>query len=312
VGGIEDVSFVDGRHGWLVSFNCADITGHLYRTTDGGRSWQSLGTPTVHSCGGGPSFVSFVDARHGWLEALDPNGPGGRLLRTTDGGNTWKLVDGSESLPCLEPVALTTPNDGWMARSSLYNTPFCTAHALTTHDGGRSWRQAAVPVPRTPPASEFDLPRFFGRRGVVAETMASRPSPTTRKQTARAVAFAATTDAGTTWSLRSIRSIGPCQLKLDGPYFSVAIWPSSIASPSTWWVIGGREHANVQITTDAGKHWSTVVAQGLPPGCSTADVSAASSRTALVLVRVPFGPFGPTILYMTHDGGRTWRKVAFP
>ncbi len=66
VDAIDDVAFVDRRHGWVAAYNCATVAVYLYRTSDGGRSWQSLGKPASHSCGGGPTFLSFVDDRRGW------------------------------------------------------------------------------------------------------------------------------------------------------------------------------------------------------------------------------------------------------
>src|SRR5439155_14619887 len=86
---VDDVVFVDPSHGWIAAYNCAQASVYLYRTSDGGRSWQALGRPASRSCGGGPTFLSFVDPLHGWMEPASPNGPVGPLMRTTDGGRTW-------------------------------------------------------------------------------------------------------------------------------------------------------------------------------------------------------------------------------
>src|SRR2546421_6534039 len=92
--GIDDVVFTDRRHGWVAANDCirGGASVYLYRTSDGGRSWRSLGAHGTHSCGGGPTYLSFVDARNGWMEPVSPNGPGGELLRTRDGGASWSLV----------------------------------------------------------------------------------------------------------------------------------------------------------------------------------------------------------------------------
>ena len=33
---IEDVSFVDPRHGWVAAYDCANVSVYVYRTSDGG------------------------------------------------------------------------------------------------------------------------------------------------------------------------------------------------------------------------------------------------------------------------------------
>jgi hypothetical protein len=115
INAIDAVDFVDRRHGWVAAYNCENVAVYLYRTSDGGRSWRSLGKPGYHSCGGGPTYLSFVDERHGWMEPVSPNGPVGDLFATSDGGRTWQhLLTGpansvtpSRGLPCLAPISFS-------------------------------------------------------------------------------------------------------------------------------------------------------------------------------------------------------------
>jgi threonine/homoserine/homoserine lactone efflux protein len=103
--GIDDIAFLDSRHGWMVAYDCANVSVYLYRTDDGGRTWQSLGAKAEHSCGSGPTWLSFVDHEHGWMEPVSPNGPVSVLLRTSDGGRTWTpLANLQRNLPCLAPM----------------------------------------------------------------------------------------------------------------------------------------------------------------------------------------------------------------
>ena len=37
INAIDDVAFVDQRHGWIAAYNCARAAVYLYRTSDGGR-----------------------------------------------------------------------------------------------------------------------------------------------------------------------------------------------------------------------------------------------------------------------------------
>jgi photosystem II stability/assembly factor-like uncharacterized protein len=72
-------TFTDPVHGWV-----ADGV-HIYATSDGGRTWQSLATnrPLRRV-----SELDFVNSTVGW--AVD----GGQLLATTDRGKTWTTLAG--------------------------------------------------------------------------------------------------------------------------------------------------------------------------------------------------------------------------
>jgi photosystem II stability/assembly factor-like uncharacterized protein len=298
--GIEAVDFVSRSEGWVAAFNCAEAAVYVYRTTDGGRSWESLGKPSGHSCGGGPTFLSFIDGKHGWMEPVSPNGPGGELDRTSDGGQTWSGVV-HELLPrgvhgpglrCLGPIRFLSLSTGWMSR--------CFDGGLfVTRDGGHRWTRSTIEVPR-PSHARFDLPWFDGSTGVVAATLGSG-SPS-EGGTAQAVAFSVSNDGGRTWSVRSTRRIASCPLE---PFFT-GWWPAALAGTRVWWLVSGRKRPTVQVTTDGGEHWRSTATRGLPSRlCSIVSVSAASPNAAWVVARVGHG----SALFRTGDGGRTWKRT---
>jgi photosystem II stability/assembly factor-like uncharacterized protein len=169
---------------------------------------------------------------------------------------------------------------------------------FSTKDGGRHWTRSLISVPRRSHA-RFDLPWFDGNTGVVAAVLGNGP-PTENGHT-EAVAFSVTSDGGKTWSLRSTRRIGSCPL---AAYFS-AWWPAAVASARVWWLVSGRSQPTVQVTADAGDHWQTVPARGLPSRpCSIVSVSAASSKSVWAVARVGNG----SALFRTSDSGRTWKR----
>jgi photosystem II stability/assembly factor-like uncharacterized protein len=294
---IDDVVFIDRRHGWAAAYRCGEAAVYLYRTSDGGRSWKSLGRPTSHSCGGGPTFLSFVDARRGWMEPVSPNGPGGELLRTDNGGRTWRRLGsrvGSRSLPCLAPVAFVSRSAGWMAR--------CGAAVFATHDGGLDWNRAPIRGPSPADARNYDLPRFARRFGVVAATLG--------RSRATAVAFSVSESGGRDWSLRSLRPIAPCALRSKSNLVpsSLDFWPASVASTRVWWVVAGRRQTLVQVSRNAGHDWQTVAGRGLPnQSCAVTRVSAANRRVAWAVARDGRGH--ESALFQTRDGGRTWHRA---
>jgi photosystem II stability/assembly factor-like uncharacterized protein len=294
VGAIDAVTFVDREHGWVVGFNCATASVVVYRTADGGRSWQSLGRPSGHSCGGGPTYLSFVNDTEGWIEPVSPNGPAGALLGTRDGGRTWTQILAGDpggqqhQLPCLAPIRFLSATVGWMAR--------CNGDVFRTSDAGRDW--ARVLHAR---ALDYDLPSFSGERGVLAATriVGARNGAAVTG----GVVFATTTDRGRHWSTASTRRIDQCDIDSYRPN----LWPSAIASDRVWWIAAGRRHVTVQRTTDAGRRWQTVIARGLPAGrCAVREVSAPDAAHAWVVARVDAAD---SALFATSDGGKTWRKV---
>ena len=297
---IDDVAFVDQRHGWIAAYNCARATVYLYRTTDGGRSWRPLGRPTGHSCGGGPTFLSFVDAGHGWMEPVSPNAPGGELLQTADGGKTWRHVAfgppgqvSEPALPCLAPIRFVSRSRGWMGRCQL-------GGVFSTADGGHRWRRARIAIPSRRDA-RLDLPWFHGTDGVLAATIGTRPLNESGRT--QAVVFSATHDGGRDWTVRSIRRVGSCPLNA---YFT-NVWPASVADRRVWWLVADGSRPRAQVTTDAGRTWRTTVAHGLPTRwCSVVSVSAGGPKTAWVIARENKES---NALFRTIDAGRSWRRV---
>jgi hypothetical protein len=219
-GGIEDVAFPDEQHGWLATYNCAEARVSVYRTQNGGASWQRLRIRSTHSCGGGPTFLSFPNPQDGWLEPVSPNGPGGILLRTTNGGATWPVfgsIDNGDS--CLNRITALSATVAWMPCVRL----------VRTVNGGLTWHPQSLPLParwRKDSVTSAGDPRFFGNRGVVPVTVWSHR--------AKAVRFYVTSDAGRSWSLAAAHRTGD----FCGRTF---LYPSSnpratvaIAGPGTW------------------------------------------------------------------------------
>ena len=84
----DDISFVDDKTGWY-----GNGAGKLYRTTDGGNSWQEqLSKPGTFV-----RTVGFVDAQRGFMGNVGTDYyPGvtdtNPLYETRDGGVTWSVV----------------------------------------------------------------------------------------------------------------------------------------------------------------------------------------------------------------------------
>jgi photosystem II stability/assembly factor-like uncharacterized protein len=105
------VDFIDPLHGWFAVYGNpgagAGYTG-LYRTRDGGASWEivldTLGTPSGSSGSRGLAFGDITTGvmtfkQFGWYTSL-------RINWTQDGGTTWK----SQDLPKPEDPSISDPS----------------------------------------------------------------------------------------------------------------------------------------------------------------------------------------------------------
>jgi photosystem II stability/assembly factor-like uncharacterized protein len=140
----DPFSFISRSTGWIM---CAAQPGAgsqfktLFRTDNGGRSWQEISqtTPVKDDGSGAPaglpitgyaSDIFFLDARRGWL--AENRGP---LLWTTDGGQTWEQDTGLGNREDFERgVEFVSPDSGFLVGSSSG-----LADLRETHNGGVTW-----------------------------------------------------------------------------------------------------------------------------------------------------------------------------
>ena len=179
------VQFVDNNNGWVTNYNMNDGGFQLYKTTDGGATWNPIST----TVGG---LYQFKDANNGWMIGNSSNNLGGESLNniyhTTDGGATWteqatnigkanalyfpdllngwvvgenglilKTIDGGTNWTPVtnagntaqtksKTVFFLNSNNGWIG-SGLENTEGAGSRfILATNDGGATWTTQSIPV----------------------------------------------------------------------------------------------------------------------------------------------------------------------
>jgi photosystem II stability/assembly factor-like uncharacterized protein len=283
----EDLVFLDRKHGWFATNDCAAGRAAVDRTSDGGRTWAAAHVLPTNCAAGSALALSFLDRRHGWLVRTIENGPGAQLSSTVDGGATWSR---GRDLPLIGRVAFRTPRDGWLGRSDLPATP----NLFVTTDGGSTWRPRTLPLPggwrdaRALP----DVPTFFGVRGVLPVTLF-----TPRRSS---VAFYTTSDSGRSWHVRSVRTVGFRTVLRLNPFPRYV--PTAVTSSRRWWVVSRIATPRVLVTSDAGRHWRASSPAGVS-GVTSARIAAAGGTAWLTL---------GTRLLATRDAGRTWRLLRVP
>jgi photosystem II stability/assembly factor-like uncharacterized protein len=131
------MDFLDTQNGWIVvkfvsSSNFS--VGKLYRTNDGGETWEELSIPM-----GEP--VRFLDKNRGWIAG----GPAGDdLYRSEDGGISWQqeefysLITQQAEHALVELPVFADERNGILP-VKVINDGASQVEILSTHDGGVTW-----------------------------------------------------------------------------------------------------------------------------------------------------------------------------
>jgi photosystem II stability/assembly factor-like uncharacterized protein len=310
-----DIDFINEQDGWVAAFYQGGGVNLIYRTTDGGASWRDEGQADCRDafC---ETDLDFVGPLDGWRKLFGETGCGCvQTATTSNGGATWTSVSSPGEFPSVGLVSASGPRHAFSADTLPPSTDVPTvgnslgdfSPLWVTSDSGATWQPDSVALPPDLPDAETvaDLPSFFGDQGVL---------PMMLVEGARTVvAFYVSEDAGATWSLGDVVSTssqltqgqdqwpatasGPSGL--DGDFPSVAV-----ASPGTWWVIGGDTSGApvIKLTSDFGATWTTLDASGFDPLVRSLQAPDATTAWAMV-------DGSQCGLEGTRDGGATWVPV---
>lgn len=287
--------FLNPKAGWVVGSELhPPLFEPLYRTLDGGKSWQRIGA--VPS----PCTLDFVNESDGWcIEIAAAGGSAGvTLYRTTDGGGDWSLVSRTDltapseppgSLPagCDKLITFTTPEVGWASLGCNGGDP---APLYWTTDAGAQWsRLSPIPLPSdSSPSfgSYLGTPAVRGRDLAIAVTFgtARRPSQ---------LGIATSANGGSTWTLHRVPG-RPMH------------WSVDLIDPSHWRITDGK---TITLSDNAGRSW-----QSLSPHIGLSDSGGFPLRLDFITSEqgwvVPSGNGGQ--LWWTHNGGRSWTAPGVP
>jgi len=278
---LEHPFFLDEEHGWVTADDCAGDASRsgLYRTSDGGRTWQRTPVaPTTCNAGASLSPV-FVDPSHGWLERFEPTAPFASLEETHDGGRTWTK---ERQLPMVGPVSFVDASDGWQAGGYIGGK----GALARSKDAGDEWRRVEVPLPAccSPWQTTYDLPRFFGADGVLPFSM--------YRAHEEVVGFDVSADAGDSWlsaAMLRLRNVHPDPAPVVG-----------IGSAGSWWV--APRGSRIYRTSDAGKTWQR---SEVPTHGDVIDIDPIGGRAAWLVM----DERQKRMVFLTQDGGRTWHRI---
>lgn len=300
---VSALYILDAKTAWLP----ARVNAHLmwlYRTIDGGVSWQQFILP---ASGVNLPIPTFVDQDHGWMideppaQPVDPTQSvqstrKSFLLQTSDGGKTWQR---GGQLPVSQGgLQFLDRQTGWLTSSfssSSKGQPFSIRTALyITHDGGHTWKPQALLDAQGRPESKqpafLQGPTFFNQlQGYIVASFATTPSGSEE-------ALYTTQDGGNTW----LRSSGTLPGSAD---------PRGFVDGQHIMGLGGSDVSHlilVKIVHTDGQ-WSATPLNLPAAKGEFAGYSFSSLQTGIVLIKVTERIID---VYQTTDGAKTWHKIA--
>ena len=211
----------------------------IYRTTDGGASWQLQATNGYAD--GFWDAMAFWDKDNGILFG-DPVKGRFQVYLTADGGATWHEVQASglEALPsegafAASGTCLTVAGSGyaWIATGGA-----STSRVFHSADHGHSWRAAATPIPAGAAArGVFSVAFPDPKQGMAVGGDYKEALPA-------GVNGAATSDGGATWTAMAVEPAG---------YLSVVV---PVPGAPRAFVAAGL--AGSGYTVNAGRSWAVL------------------------------------------------------
>lgn len=113
--------------------------GGIFATTDGGDNWSSQSSGTSRLL----ASVHFINHLEGWIcGGWQSGGSSYLILHTTNGGVTWESQSfGSNAYSC-EDIWFTDSMNGWVGGRTSTIEP----HIHHTTDGGANWISQTIPV----------------------------------------------------------------------------------------------------------------------------------------------------------------------
>jgi photosystem II stability/assembly factor-like uncharacterized protein len=286
----RSVDLIDAQHAWVLRESAADP--QVFRTSDGGASWSASDLPLSYDPATGlPSGrLLFIDSSVGF--AVLGTNANFTVLRTQDGGATWAVTGRSTTLG----IVASDPNTIWAADTAAGSG--AASLLRVSRDSGATWSSVQLPGLATtggssPSNSACAQPGALWVPGPGGVTFLSATEGYTAVSCTGGdfvTRYYRTADGGRSWTQQA--AVGR-MVDVAAPVFVDAThWLQPVS-------------AGLEVTVDSGQTWTTIVSEGL----AGYPIFSLATRDGVNGSVLPVGANSP--LFLTWDGGRTWRPADF-
>jgi len=296
-----NATFFSITSAWINMSQAASSTVLVFRTEDGGQTWQKSSIQTDDSS---RAQITAVDTQHGWLLNHISGGPQAEIIeifRTSNGGKSWerasRVYPASTDRPppgklpfggSKSGLSFVNASTGWVTGSVPVNN---LTWVFVTHDAGTTWQQQALPpLPHQEPALlSFISPQFFtANEGILPVTYSGGKGS--------GFGLYMTHDGGTTWNSVPVAKEASSISTID------------FIDMQHGWAIDSSG-TNLYATIDGGTHWTklafTSTSHSLPSfkflNFVTSELGWAIGATSS----------NTPVLLKTVDGGHTWTPIRY-
>jgi hypothetical protein len=301
------VAVVDADHVWFIRSGSGDTAFTVFRSSDGGTTWQSAALPAIAVAQAGvnaiwPAKLDFVDASVGFAFVETSDSGAWNILRTEDGGVSWKLTG---TAPVQSEIVAVDANVLWAHNSD--NGTVSQPLLQVTRDAGATWATVSLPgVDDTGSDSLYILDGPTGgvqflspNEGYLAVVRQTGSSANTSYETL----YFGTTDGGRSWS--QVTAAWPQAMPV-GPV---------VLDAKHWYQLGMGQFSislGMGTTSDGWKSWSvTAIDNNWPAGVQPIAFWTVDGQNGAALASVNNGGAGAGSLFLTWDGGMSWRPADF-
>jgi photosystem II stability/assembly factor-like uncharacterized protein len=271
-GGVGWLSIEVGKKNWSKAW--------LYKTVDGGQTWQPIPVAGLSSVG----YFRLFDAAHAVL--LDE--AGSAVFSTDDAGTNWSRYRLPAPADGTVPASFISTSEGWALISG--DTGATTLYH--TGDRGSTWEKVQVPASYVYPGSVFFRDSFNGWLGHQGQSAPELFETIDGGRTWKAVVLAAPPNYPGIVSF-----VGPVRANGGVLFTQVSVGEGSQA-------VGSPESTYIYSSTDNGAHWSD--------GVRVASGPTLNDGQPLIDVVSPTRWLVATTgeLRVSVDGGLTWTTDA--
>jgi photosystem II stability/assembly factor-like uncharacterized protein len=270
----------------------------IYRTSDGGQSWNETGLSFREEIQGITS-MALIDAQHGWLLGTRGVGAGNDwvdLYFTEDGGASWGFLAGSDSETnpmgaissggIKSGLSFSSLARGWLTGSA----PIEMVYLFRTLDGGYTWQPNHLPLPDGFSFSGSSYPPIFfdDQNGVLPATLLTQSDEP-------GLLFFETQDGGENWV--------PTVL-LEG---QVSTWDWLNSQIGYAAGTDDQMQSKLYFTMDGGRNWEAYLLE--MPMIRSLDFVSIEKGWIICGWAVEPRENCSGDLYHTEDGGRNWERV---